>query len=422
MRIVQVSTFTGGGAGIAALRLNKALLQDQIDSTLLTLVKIKPDPAVRLIHERYGTVIDPGVNPAAYDATKSWQKIVGDYPNRPLGLEMFSNPDSTVCLQDINEIKQADIVHLHWIAGLADYEEMSQAFEGKKIVWTLHDMNPFTGGCHYADSCVRYMHSCGACPQLGSSVEEDQSRINWIKKYKAIQKLDVTIVAPSRWLAKCAVQSKIFRNARVITIPNGIPTDTFKPYNREDVRTVLNIPHDAKVILFGAESVANDRKGFAYLLEALRHYRSPNGQKIILATFGLLDPSIKIDSPYPLVQLGRIEEEAHLACIYSMADITVIPSLEDNLPNIVLESMSSGTPVIGFNIGGIPDMIDHLSTGYLANPRDVIDLMSGIQWMFDNGSLDMQAKCRNKVIKCFSFSACSLRMKILYKSLCSSPT
>jgi glycosyltransferase involved in cell wall biosynthesis len=103
-----------------------------------------------------------------------------------------------------------------------------------------------------------------------------------------------------------------------------------------------------------------------------------------------------------------------------MADVTVIPSLEDNLPNVVLESMSCGTPVVGFDIGGIPDMVDHFSTGYVARARDVDDLMNGIQWTIDNISFHMRAKCRDKVIKCFSYRACSQRMKILYMSLSSS--
>lgn len=420
MRIVQVSTFTTGGAGNATVRLNNALLQNKIDSTLITLVKTSPDPAVRVIHDNR-TCIKPAINQALNVAAESWKSISADYPDRPWGLEMFSNPDSVIQLQNLDEIRQADIVHLHWIAGLVDYEEMAIALSGKKIVWTPHDMNPFTGGCHYADSCNKYMQSCGACPQLGSKIEEDISRRNWAKKYSAIQQLDITVVTPSRWLARCVTQSSILNSARVTTIPNGIPTKTFKPYNAYEVREILNIPRDAKVILFGAESIANSRKGFAYLLEALKRYRDPRGHKVYLATFGSLDPSITLDSPYPLVQLGRIDEESNLACIYSMADMTVIPSLEDNLPNIVLESMSCGTPVLGFSIGGIPDMIDHMSTGYLVQPRDIDGLVGGVQWMMNNTSADMRKRCRDKVLSRFSLEVLSQRMNILYTSLCPHP-
>ena len=419
LNIVLISTSTGGGAGIAAVRLNQALLENRIDSSVITLVKSSSDPAVKVIHD-WGTSVESGTSSEANVAFESWRAIAINHPERPWGLEMFSNPDSAVNLANIDEVKRADIVHLHWIAGLADYDEMALALKGKKIVWTLHDMNPFTGGCHYTNSCDRYFQSCGACPQLGSRVEEDLSRMNWLKKYRSLQQLDITVVTPSRWLARCVAQSSILGNARVVTIPNGIPTHIFKPYDRDEVRESLQISLDAKVILFGAESIANTRKGFVYLLEALKRYREPSGQKVILVTFGSLDPSVVIDSPYPLLQLGRIKDESHLACIYSMADVTVIPSLEDNLPNVILESMSSGTPVLGFNIGGIPDMVDHLSTGYVARARDVDDLMNGIQWMFDNVSSNMRAKCRDKVIKCFSYSVCSQRMKILYTSLCSS--
>jgi len=419
MQVVHVSTYTSGGAGIAALRLNQALLQEQIDSALITLVKTSSDLSVRVIQD-YGTSVEPSVNPAVNVAVDNWNKTIADAPNRPWGLELFSNPDSKVRLQNLYEIQQADIVHLHWVAGLADYEEMAQALVGKKIVWTLHDMNPFTGGCHYAGSCTRYMHSCGACPQLGSEIEGDVSRRNWTKKYKSIQQLDITVVTPSRWLAQCVAQSSIFGNARVVTIPNGIPTNVFKPHNRNDVRKILDIPQDAKVILFGADSIANTRKGFVYLLEALKRYQSQHYHKVVLVTFGSISSLINQDLQFPLVQLGQVGDESQLACIYSMADITVIPSLEDNLPNIVLESMSCGTPVIGFNIGGIPDMIDHLVTGYLAHPKDIDDLVAGIQWMLINASPDMGKRCRDKVIKCFSQKSLCQRMNILYTSLCSS--
>jgi len=294
---------------------------------------------------------------------------------------------------------------------------MVQALERKIIVWTLHDMNPFTGGCHYSGSCMRYMQSCGACPQLGSEMEGDVSRKNWLKKYKAIQQLNITVVTPSRWLAKCVAQSSIFSNARVVTIPNGIPTDVFKPYDRDEVRETLQIPRNAKVVLFGAEDIANSRKGFAYLLESLKRYRAPFGQNVILVTFGSLHPSITIESPYQLIQLGNIDQQSYLACIYSMADVTVIPSLEDNLPNIVLESMSCGTPVIGFNIGGIPDMIEHMQTGYIASEKNIDDLVNGIQWVLSNSTEVTQKKCRDKVLLRFSFEVLSKRMKILYASL-----
>jgi len=273
-------------------------------------------PTVKVIHGAT-TSKEPGYAEVMGTICNRWHKITLDHPQRPVGLEMFSDADSPVRLAPLEEIRSADIVHLHWIAGLADYEELGTALRGKKVVWTLHDMNPFTGGCHYAGDCLKYRVSCGSCPQLGSWVDNDLSRQIWEKKRQGLQKLDITVVTPSRWLASCAVQSAIFKDCRVVCIPNSVPTDVFRPINRLDVRKALDIPSDARVILFGAENLGNQRKGFAYLLEALRRYRAD--ADIVLATFGALDPGITIDSPYRIMPFGGIHDEWHLACVYSMA-------------------------------------------------------------------------------------------------------
>ena len=258
--------------------------------------------------------------------------------------------------------------------------------------------------------------SCGACPQLGTTEGNDLSRKIWEKKSKGLSGLDITVVAPSRWLAACATQSAIFRDCRVVCIPNGVPTDVFYPINRLDVRKILKIAPDARVVLFGAENLGNHRKGFAYLLEALRRYRT--NTDIVLATFGALDPGISIDSPYPVMPFGGIHDEWNLACVYSMADMLVIPSLEDNLPNTVLEAMACGTPVVGFDIGGISDMIEHKKTGYLATAGDVDGLVAGIDWvLFKHDNIPFHENCRQRVEASYAVPTQVARFAILYSSL-----
>jgi len=416
-KIVHICTFASGGAGKAAYRLHDGLCRAGMDSTFLCLSKGLADPTVKVIHGT-ATSTEPGYAEVMGTICNRWHKITLDHPQRPPGLEMFSDADSPVRLAELEEIKSADIIHLHWVAGLVDYDELARAARGKKVVWTLHDMNPFTGGCHYAGDCLKYRTSCGACPQLGSTADNDLSRHIWGKKRRGLHGLDITVVTPSRWLSSCAVQSAIFRDCRVVCIPYGVPTNVFQPYNRQEIRKVMSISLDAKVILFGAENLGNNRKGFAYLLEALRLYRTQGDREMVLVTFGHLDPSITIDSPYPVIPCGSIGDEQNLAYIYSMADLLVIPSLEDNLPNTVLESMACGTPVVGFDIGGIPDMIEHGKTGYLAVAGDVNDLLAGIdQVLLNPDNISFHENCRRKVESLYTVHTQATRFTILYNSL-----
>jgi len=234
------------------------------------------------------------------------------------------------------------------------------------------------------------------------------------KKCQGLHGLDITVVTPSRWLSLCASRSTIFRDCRVVCIPYGLPTQVFRPHDRREIREVMGISPDAKVILFGAENLGNNRKGFEYLLEALRRYRTQGDREIVLVTFGDLDPSITIDSPYPVIPCGSIGDEQNLAYIYSMADLMVIPSLEDNLPNTVLEAMACGTPVVGFAIGGIPDMVEHKRTGYLAAAGSVDELVAGIDWgLFNSHGSDLSNNCRRKVEALYSLATQAARYQIL---------
>ena len=201
-------------------------------------------------------------------------------------------------------------------------------------------------------------------------------------------------------------------------IPNGVPIDIFQPIDRQEVKRAINISPSAKVILFGADNLGNTRKGFAYLLEALRRYRTKGEREIVLVTFGNLDPGITINSPYPLLPCGTIHDESNLASIYSMADLLVIPSLEDNLPNTVLEAMACGTPIVGFSIGGIPDMVEHKKTGYLATAGNVDELITGIDWiLFSDEGNALGQNCRQKVETLYSVPTLAARFRILYQSL-----
>ncbi|MBT8351462.1 MAG: glycosyltransferase, partial [Deltaproteobacteria bacterium] len=280
-------------------------------------------------------------------------------------------------------------------------------------------MNPFTGGCHYAGDCLKYKTSCGACPQLGSDTEKDLSNHIWKQKYDVYKNLSINIVTPSRWLGKCAARSKLFSPFPVNVIPNGFPIDIFKPHPKAEIRKELDIPESAKVILFGAESVVNARKGFAYLIEALNRLSVEDGHKRVILTFGSLPEGVKITSRCPVYNLGSVANENQLALAYSAADVFVIPSIEDNLPNTVIEAMACGIPVVGFDIGGIPDMVDHKKNGYLVKPKNIGGLIEGIDWVISSSEsgTNFSERCREKVEKEYSLEVQAKSYYELYKGI-----
>jgi GT2 family glycosyltransferase/Flp pilus assembly protein TadD/glycosyltransferase involved in cell wall biosynthesis len=421
-KIVHICTHDFGGAGKAAYRLHKGLQPISVASTMLVVNKKSGDPSVKVFPVQYLGSMTQGLNISYHESPlwlqqmHRWETELAKYPNRPAGLEIFSGELSNIQLEQIQEIKDADIINLHWVAGTLDYITAPLALKDKQIVWTLHDMNPFTGGCHYSGTCEKYKERCGACPQLGSTIEDDLSRKIWNKKHYAFQNLDINIVTPSKWLAKCATQSSLLSGFSVTVIPNGFPLDIFKPYPKTEIRKALSIPVSARVILFGADSIVNSRKGFVYLLEALKGLPSIKENVTVVLTFGNLPKGIKINTKHTIHSLGSITDENKLALVYSAADVFVIPSLEDNLPNTVVEAMACGVPVVGFEVGGIPDMIDHKKNGYLAKPKDIDDLLEGIKWaLFSaDGDTNISALCREKAGKKFALEAQANAYKELY--------
>lgn len=291
-----------------------------------------------------------------------------------------------------------DIINLHWVCeGYLQIEAIAKL--GKPLVWTLHDMWPFAGGCHYSQGCDRYMNSCGACPQLHSQRNWDLSRWVWQRKSRAWRDLDLTIVTPSLWLAKCAKTSSLFRDLRIEVIPNGLDTRRYKPVERSSARQFLNLPQDKHLILFGAMQATSDpRKGFHLMQPALKKLSTSKWQgKIELIVFGSSQPSIQPDLGFDCHYFGQLNDDISLALIYAAADVFVAPSTEDNLPNTVMEALACGTPCVAFKIGGMPDMIEHQQNGYLAQPFEVEDLAQGIAWILEDQERHQKLRDRARV-------------------------
>jgi glycosyltransferase involved in cell wall biosynthesis len=309
-----------------------------------------------------------------------------------------------------------DIVHLHW-PGDGFTRVRTLARLNRPLVWTLHDMWAFTGGCHYSGGCMRYTDACGACPQLGSTRENDLSRNVWKRKRDDWRNLKLTIVTPSRWLAECVQRSSLFRDAVVHVIPNGIDTATFRPYERALARDIFRLPQERKLILFGAlEADSDARKGFHYLHAAAAQLADDPALELVM--FG--NRRTPDESwPLPVHAIGVLDDDRLLALLYSACDVFVAPSQEDNLPNTVLEALACGTPCVAFNIGGLPDMITHQHNGYLATPFDEADLAAGIRFVLEDADHHhaLAAAARERAVEQFALDKIATRYRNLYETV-----
>lgn len=310
-----------------------------------------------------------------------------------------------------------DIIHLHWVARMMRLETLARL--NVPIVWTLHDSWAFTGGCYLPGECTRYRESCGKCPMLKSSEEDDLSRRIWQRKKTTWHGLNLTLVAPSRWMAASARSSSLFRDTRIEVIPNGIDVQKYRPFDKNAARDQFSLPHDKKLILFGAKGAMSDRnKGLHLLSEALRQLAGDTmlNNSAELLIFGSPEPEPSPNLGFKVHYLGWQNDEVGLARLYAAADAFVLPSLLENLPFTVMEAMACGTPCVAFKQGGIPDLIDPLQNGYLANSYEPTDLARGIAWVLDDDDRrnELSRQAREKVIGTFVLEMIAGRHLELY--------
>jgi len=377
MNVLLVSTYDiEGGAARAAYRLHQGLQGKGICSQMLVQDKSSNDVTVFAPKTR----LDQGIARARLTLDALPLKFYRKRDSGTFSLQWL--PDGIV--PKITQL-EPDIINLHWIGEAFLQAEAIAKFD-KPLVWTLHDMWAFTGGCHYNQDCDRYTASCGACPQLGSSKDWDLSRWVWQRKAKTWKDLNLTIVCPSSWLAECARTSSLFKDVPVEVIPYGLDTGKYKPLNRKVARELLHLPQDKQLVLFGALKATSDkRKGFHLLQPALQDLSKSEWQdRLELVIFGSSAPEKPPDLGFKTHYLGTLSDDLSLAVVYSAADVFVLPSTQDNLPNTVLEAIACGTPCVAFNIGGMPDMIEHQKNGYLAQPYKIEDLAQGIAWVLEN--------------------------------------
>lgn len=385
MKVVVVNfSETKGGAAKAAKRLHLALLKNKINSVYLTQFKEMDDNSV------IGNTSKLSVIKAKL-AVKREELPVKKYPNKSVTPFSASLTGSSSIVNQINKLN-ADIVHLHWInAGMLSIEQIGKI--KAKVVWSLHDMWAFTGGCHYTEECEKYMKECGACLVLNSNNDSDLSHKVYFQKQILYSKKAITMVGLSKWMAKSAKESSLLKNQKVFNIPNPIDTNLFFPISQQEAREKLGLPFDKTIILFGAMGATSDpRKGYIHLAKALEMLELDN---IELAIFGTND---KVVHPkYNTHTLGFISKEEQLNLIYNAADVMIVPSIQENLSNAIVESLAAGTPVVGFNIGGNSDMIEHKKNGYLAEAFSPDDLANGIKFVVNQTTNELSLAARSKI-------------------------
>ena len=339
---------------------------------------------------------------------------------RPSGYDLFSDDRSVYQSTLLDQIPGCDVVNLHWVAGFLDYKTFFARWpQSKPVVWTLHDMNAFTGGCHYDMGCGKYVNHCKACPQLGSAVERDLSYQILGRKqaiFSQVESSRLHIVTPSRWLGREVKRSSVLQRFPLSVIPYGVDVEHFAPRDQRRVRGLVGIPLDAKVVLFVADALDNQRKGFACLVDALARCAA-QVPRLLLVSLGGQNPNLRRE--LPCMHLGSLNNDRFLSMVYSAADVFVTSSVQDNLPNTVLEAMACGTPVVCFGVGGNPDMVRDEVNGLVVAHADMDALADSLKALINDGEKckRMSSSARRIALEEYSLELQARRYAELYASL-----
>jgi glycosyltransferase involved in cell wall biosynthesis len=407
IKVLHLSSFDmTGGAARAAYRIHQGLTRLGMDSQMLVQFKSGHDHTIKAAEGKIAARLRSVVDSAPLHFTQQQELF---------SLQWVPN---TVAAR-VSQI-QPDIVHLNWVgSGFVQIESLAKLKQ--PLVWTLQDMWVFTGGCHYSLGCNQYQSSCGACPQLRSKREFDLSRWVWRRKAESWKNLNLTLVAPSQWMAKSAQAASLGQGLPIEIIPFGLDTTVFKPLAPQTARELLNLPQNKHLILFGAISATNDqRKGFQLLQSALKRLSQAGWQEQTeIVIFGASTPEKPLDLGFKTHYLGHLNDAVSLRLAYAAADLMIAPSIEEAFGQTASEALACGTPAVVFENTGLMDIVDHRQTGYVAGYCDIEDLARGIAWVLENKQRhqNLRIQARQKAEKEFSLEAQAHSYQILYQRI-----
>ncbi|WNC86866.1 glycosyltransferase family 4 protein [Thermosynechococcus sp. QKsg1] len=410
MKALHLNTYADtGGAAKAALRICQSLRGIDCNASVVVASSQMKETYIFSDKNPLGSIKYSFLN----DLSKIFIKLSGfRTENKILHSPNLFSCYSTAFLESL----LPDIIHFHWIAAnLLSIEEVAKLTQ--PLVWTLHDMWAFCGAEHYTED-LRWKEGYYSHNRPAYERGFDLNRWTWERKRKYWQK-PIHIVAPSHWLADCVRQSALMHNWPVSVIPNPINTEKWYPYHKKQTRQNLGLPTEVPIVLFGAMGGGrNVRKGFDLLKEALDYLKN-RGQQFQIVVFGESEPRKKLDLKFPVQYAGHIDNEEYLCRLYSAADVMIVPSRQDNLPNTAIEAQACGTPVVAFRIGGLPDIITHQQTGYLAQPFDATDLADGIQWVLADSQrhAELCDQARADAVRKFAYPVVAKQYLAVYEEV-----
>ena len=414
MRVLIINTSEKtGGAAVAANRLKDALNNNGVKAKMLVRDKLTDDitvaqlprsPLLRwhFLRERLRILLHLRLS----------KKHLWEIDTATDGTDITSLP----------EFQEADVIHLSWVnQGMLSLKALRKIIKsGKPVIWTMHDLWSATGICHYTRGCDNFLTGCGQCPLLPNNGNaHDLSARIWKRKQETYGDYPISFVACSKWLEKEAKRSPLLAGKPITSIPNPINTRLYRKTHQAEARSHCDLPLDKRLILFVSQRVTDQRKGISFLIDAINkmvanHPETKQDTGIII--LGGHAQEVTQSLPLPTYPLGYISDERKIVDVYNAADVFVLPSLEDNLPNTIMEAMACGLPCVGFNVGGIPEMIDHMENGYVAQYKDADDLAQGLRWALNEvDHEELSRLALHKVVTNYSQQTVAVRYIDIYQ-------
>jgi len=389
-KILIFATHDYGGAGESAYRITKAILKLDYNAKLIVKHKSKSDSTVLQVSEEYQPASIP---------TRIYNKIAAKFNKEQKTGELIL--DSNYCFFNTNEAHTSissssllkalpfnpDIILLAWVTGFVNTELALtlQKHTGAQVYWIMTDMAPITGGCHYAWDCNGYTLDCSNCPAILTETYKDRARKNLLIKKNNIEAGNIKVIAGSGWTHNQAQNSSLFRNQKFISTINGlIDFSVFNNANRNIAKQVFNIAKNSKVIFSGATYTGEKRKGISFLVQSLQHlYHLQTDEekgriKILVAGNQLNENEYVKQIPFDIIPIDFIKDDRLLSLAYQAADVFICPSVEDSGPMMVNEALACGTPVVGFEMGLLYNMVQNGVNGFKVPLADATALASAI--------------------------------------------